>query len=176
MYAPAVASFPSSQNANMYRVESLVSFLRKHDVIKIGPKQKGNVLHVVQPTTLQRSVCMIFNARQLDTCNKLPATFVPFPVLSRGYAHAQLSSFYLLSTFTASHMRKKYQALHACITSMFAFRSVGAWEQGYFWSMVAVYANRLDIDLPKREALDISNLSRPLNLQLKSAVRCGCGQ
>ena len=27
----------------MYRVESLVSFVRKHDVIKIGQKQKGNV-------------------------------------------------------------------------------------------------------------------------------------
>ena len=34
----------------MYRAESLVSFLRKHDVIKIGPEQKGNILHVVQPT------------------------------------------------------------------------------------------------------------------------------
>ena len=45
-----------SQNANMYRVESLVPFLHKHDVIKIGPKQKGNVLHIVQPTTLQRLV------------------------------------------------------------------------------------------------------------------------
>ena len=52
-----------SWNANMYRTESLVSFLRKHDVIKIGPKQKGNVLRVVQPTMLQRSVCMIFNAQ-----------------------------------------------------------------------------------------------------------------
>ena len=49
--------------ANMYRAESLVSFLRKHDVIKIGLKQKGNVLRVVQPTILQRSVCMLFNAR-----------------------------------------------------------------------------------------------------------------
>ena len=39
-----------SWNANMYHWESLVSFLRKHDVIKIGLKQKGNVLHVVQPT------------------------------------------------------------------------------------------------------------------------------
>ena len=26
---------------------------------------------------------------------------------------------------------KKYQALHACTTSMFAFWSVGAWERGY---------------------------------------------
>ena len=34
----------------MYRVEGLVSFLRKHDVIKIGPEQKGNILRVVQPT------------------------------------------------------------------------------------------------------------------------------
>ena len=52
-----------SWNANMYCTESLVSFLRKHDVIKIGTKQKGNVLRVVQPTMFQRSVCMIFNAR-----------------------------------------------------------------------------------------------------------------
>ena len=52
-----------SWNANMYRVESLVSLIRKHDVIKIGPKQKGNVLHVVQPTMLQHSVCMILDPR-----------------------------------------------------------------------------------------------------------------
>ena len=51
-----------SRNANMYRGEGLVFFLRKHDVIKIGPKQKGNVLRVSQPTMLQRSVCMIFDA------------------------------------------------------------------------------------------------------------------
>ena len=37
-------------NANLYRWESLVYFLREHDVIKIGLKQKGNILHVVQPT------------------------------------------------------------------------------------------------------------------------------
>jgi len=47
----------------MYRVESLVSFLHKHDIIKIGPKLKGNVLRVVQPTMLQHSVCMIFDAQ-----------------------------------------------------------------------------------------------------------------
>jgi len=46
----------------MYRAESLVSFLRKHDVIKIGPEQKGIILCVVQPTIwVQRSVCMIFD-------------------------------------------------------------------------------------------------------------------
>ena len=50
-------------NVNMYRAESLVSFLRRHDVIKIGPEQKGNVLRNVQPTMLQRSVCMLFNVR-----------------------------------------------------------------------------------------------------------------
>ena len=52
-----------SWNANMYCGESLVSSLRKHDVSKIGPKQKGNILRVVQPTMLQCSVCMLFNAR-----------------------------------------------------------------------------------------------------------------
>ena len=34
----------------MYRRESLVSFLHKHDVIEIGLNQKGNILHVVQQT------------------------------------------------------------------------------------------------------------------------------
>ena len=39
-----------SQNANMYRWESLVSFFHKHDVIQMVLKQKGNILCVVQPT------------------------------------------------------------------------------------------------------------------------------
>ena len=39
-----------SWDANMHRAESLVSFLCKHDVIKIGPEHKGNILCVVQPT------------------------------------------------------------------------------------------------------------------------------
>ena len=39
-----------SWNTNMYRRESLVSFLHKHDIIEIGLTQKGNVLGVVQPT------------------------------------------------------------------------------------------------------------------------------
>ena len=47
----------NSWNATMYRAESLVSFLRKHDVIKIGPKQKGNVLRVVQPCFNAQCVC-----------------------------------------------------------------------------------------------------------------------
>ena len=44
-----------SQNANMYHVESLVSFVRKHDVIKIGQKQKATFC------TLFNQLC--FNAR-----------------------------------------------------------------------------------------------------------------
>ena len=83
----------------MYCRESLVSFLRKHDVIEIRLKQKGNVLCVVQPT--------VFNAWcVLDTCSKLAATFALFPVLSLRYTHAQLRSFYRLSTFDGSHVRK----------------------------------------------------------------------
>ena len=35
------------QNVNMYHRESLVSFLHKHDIIKIRLKQKGNVLRIV---------------------------------------------------------------------------------------------------------------------------------
>ena len=64
-------------------------------------------LHIVQPTMLQHSVYMIFDPRQLDMCSKLPATFTLFPILSHGYAHAQLSSLYPLSTFTASRVRQK---------------------------------------------------------------------
>ena len=44
---------------------------------------------------------MLFN-----TCSKLAANFALCPVLSRGYAHAQLSSFHLLSTFGAFHVTK----------------------------------------------------------------------
>ena len=39
-----------SRNANCTCVESLVSFLRKQDIIKIGLKRKGIVLRVVQRT------------------------------------------------------------------------------------------------------------------------------
>ena len=34
----------------MYTWGEPVSFLRKHDVIEIGLKEKGNVLHLLQPT------------------------------------------------------------------------------------------------------------------------------
>ena len=52
-----------SWNANLYHTESLVSFLHKHDVIKIGQKQKGNILRIVLLIMLQHSVCMLFDAR-----------------------------------------------------------------------------------------------------------------
>ena len=49
--AVTVALFLGSPRMqNMYRRESLVSFLCKHDVIKIGLKQRVNILFVVQPT------------------------------------------------------------------------------------------------------------------------------
>ena len=60
-----LASFPGSPRTRIciaWRA-CMVPFVRKHDVIKIGQKPKGNVLRVVQPTTLQHSVCMIFDAR-----------------------------------------------------------------------------------------------------------------
>ena len=56
--------------------------------------------------------------------NKLPATFVLFHVLSLWVCPRSLS------TLDSSHVRK-YQALHACTTSIFSFRRVGAWERGY---------------------------------------------
>ena len=55
-------------------------------------------MRVVQLT--MRSVLGVYDIRPpIDTCSKLPATFALFPVLSLGYAHAQLRSFYPLSTF-----------------------------------------------------------------------------
>ena len=52
-------------NVNMYRGESLVSFLCKHDVIQIGLKQKGNILCVVQLT--MRSALGVYDIRPLDS-------------------------------------------------------------------------------------------------------------
>ena len=51
------------QNTNVYHGESLVSFLRKHDVIKIGPEQKGNILYIVQPT-MSSTLC-VYDIRPL---------------------------------------------------------------------------------------------------------------
>ena len=58
---PSVASFPGSPGTRICMYVCI--FVRKHDVIKIVQKQKGNVLRVVQPTMLQSLVCMIFDAR-----------------------------------------------------------------------------------------------------------------
>ena len=52
-----------SRNANCSRVESLVSFLHKHDVIEIGLKQKGNICALFNQLCVQCSVCMIFDPR-----------------------------------------------------------------------------------------------------------------
>ena len=60
-------------------------------------------------------------------CSKFPTTFALFPVPSLGYAHAQLSSLYLLSTFGAFHMTKNTRlstpAQLQCLCS-------GMWEPG----------------------------------------------
>jgi len=58
-------------------------------------------------------------------CSKLPATFALFPVLSRGYAHAQLTSLYPLSTFIASHVRKNTRL--STLVQLQCSHS-GAWE------------------------------------------------
>ena len=70
-----VASFPGSPgNANMYHTESLVSFLRKHDVIKIGPKQKGNILRV---TLVRRLNITLVPRHTITLVPRLTATFKP---------------------------------------------------------------------------------------------------
>ena len=56
----------------------------------------------------------------------MATTFALFPVLSLGYAHAQFRSFYRLSTFEGSHMRKNTSL---CMYNFnIAFWSRGAWE------------------------------------------------
>ena len=72
----------------MYCRESLVSFLHRHDIIEMVPKQKGNVLCVVQPTVCSTLGVYDIQPLKLDTCNKLATIFALFPVLSLGYAHA----------------------------------------------------------------------------------------
>ena len=61
----------------------------------------------------------------------LPANLGPFHVLSL-WVHQRAVKVFLapFNTFDGVHVRKKYQGLHACTTSMFMFQRVGAWEQG----------------------------------------------
>ena len=59
LHSAILASFPGSfgmLTCTCIRGESLVSFLRKHDVI--GPEQKG---HIVQPT--MRSTLSVYDIR-----------------------------------------------------------------------------------------------------------------
>ena len=94
----------------MYRWESLVSFLRKHDVIKIGLKQKGNVLRIVQSIHV---VSWLLSS--LFSC-------------SESWVHPHSIKVSLPPLYLRRFSReKKYQALHACTTSI--LRS-GAWEPG----------------------------------------------
>ena len=78
-----------SRKANIYRWdrESPAWYLlRKHDVIKIGTVTFCALFNQL----CFNARCVIFDARQLDTCSKLPATFALSPVLSRRYAHEQV--------------------------------------------------------------------------------------
>ena len=49
------------RNTNMYRGESLVYFLRKHDVTKIGLNRKATLCALFNQLCIQCSVCVIFN-------------------------------------------------------------------------------------------------------------------
>ena len=63
-----------------------------------------------------------------QTC--VVSCLLPFVFRVFGHAHAQLRSFYLLSTFDGAHVTKKrYQVLPTC--TMFTLRIVGTWEWGY---------------------------------------------
>ena len=79
-------------------------------------------------------------------CSKLPATFALFPILSRRYAHMQLSRVYIPPLYLYRFScEKKYQALHACTTSMFTFWSMGAWERGYIKPQTLTSAHRYKV-------------------------------
>ena len=73
-------------------------------------------------------ICPPNNQRCVVSCLQ-PSLFFLFWVFR--YPHAQLWSLYPLSTLDAVHVRKKYQTFPLCTTSMFVFRSVGAWERGW---------------------------------------------
>ena len=89
----------------MYTRGELGIFLRRLDVIEIGLKQKGNVLQIVQPTMCSTLSVYDIQPPIAGYVSELAATTL-FLVLGLGYAHAQLRSFYPLSTFEGSHVRK----------------------------------------------------------------------
>ena len=114
-----------SRNTNMYRVESLVSFVRKHDVIKIGPKQK----RFARCSTNYASMLGVYDIDtwQLDTCIKLPTTFVPLLVLSLIRPRTiKVASTSCLS-FTTSHVWKNTRLYMPAQLQCLCSR---AWEPG----------------------------------------------
>ena len=70
---------------------------------------------------VQCSVCMTFAPQPLNMCSKLPITFTLFPVLNLQVCPRTIMV--PLSSLYPWHCsrEKKYQALHTCTTSMFAF-------------------------------------------------------
>ena len=129
-----LVSFPGSPERECTCVESLVSFLTYHDIIKMLPnfwEQKGNILFVIQPTL--HSTLGVYDTRSpiaIDTCSKFPDTFTLFPVLSLR-VHPRTIKVSLPPLYPRRcSCEKTYQALHTCTTSMFMFWSMGAWERG----------------------------------------------
>ena len=112
LYHVALATPPEREYVSWGRAWYL-----KHDVTKIGLKQKGNVLHVFQPT--------MFNGRRVWYSYLLPFS----------YSESQVRP-HTIKVFPnplypwQCSREKKYQTLHACTTLMFALWSMGAWEQG----------------------------------------------
>ena len=136
VHSQMLASFPGfhAPECKHWSCADMVFFLTWPLHNKIGAEfldQKGNVLHVVQPTMCLTlgvyNIRLPDNQRRVVYCTQLLLLFM-FWVF--GHAHPQLRSSYPLSTFDGAHVRKKYQVLHTCTTSMFMFWSVGAWQQG----------------------------------------------
>ena len=129
LYSSLIPRLPRNGTQICIRGESLVYFLHNHDVIKIRPEQKSNFLCIAKPT--MRSTLGVCDIRpQIRVvCFPLPSLF--FSVLNLWVCPCTIK----VSLPPLYHWHfsrdKHHQALHACTTSMFAFRSVGAWEQGY---------------------------------------------
>ena len=100
-----------SGTRNVHAWRAWYIFSRDHDVIKIEPEfleQKGNILCVIQPAL--HSTLGVYDIHTpiaiyvLLVSFPLPSLFSLFCVF--GYAHVQLRSFYCLSNFEGSHVRK----------------------------------------------------------------------
>ena len=100
LHGSLIPRLPCSGTGRCIHGDSLVSFLTwpwcNQNRTRVFRTERQRFACLFDQLCIQQSVCMIFNPQQLDTCtctcSKLPATFAFFPVLSRGYAHAQWRS------------------------------------------------------------------------------------